>query len=239
LIKGVSFEGLRVLGSAQDFAARYYEQNIDEIFFVDAVASLYGRNSLVEILSQVAGKVFVPIVAGGGIRTVEDARRLLESGADKVAVNTAAIERPRLISEIAGRFGSQCVVLSVQAKRVSIGWECYTEGGREHTGVDAASWIKRGVELGAGESLVTSVYRDGTHRGLDTELIGAVAAAVPVPLIVGGGVGTGEDVVNGYESGTDAVAVGSAFHYRRLSIGEVRRTCRSRGISLREITEPD
>lgn len=239
LIKGVSFEGLRVLGSAQEFAARYYEQGIDEILFVDGVASLYGRSSLVEILSQVAGDVFVPIVAGGGIRTVEDARRLLESGADKVAVNTAAIDRPRLISEIAGRFGSQCVVLSVQAKRTAIGWECYTEGGREHTGLDSVSWIKRGVELGAGEILVTSVDRDGTHRGMDTELIGAVAATVPVPLIVGGGVGSCGDVVNGYELGADAVAVGSAFHYRRMGIGEVRRTCRSSGISLREIVEPD
>ncbi len=239
LIKGVSFEGLRVLGSAEEFAARYYEEGIDEIFFVDAVASLYGRGSLVEILNQVAGNVFVPIVAGGGIRTVEDARRLLESGADKVAVNSAAVERPRLISEVAGRFGSQCVVLSVQAKRTATGWECYREGGREHTGLDAVSWITRGVELGAGEILVTSVDRDGTHRGLDTELIEAVAAAVPVPLIVGGGVGTSEDVVNGYESGADALAVGSAFHYRRLDIGEVRRTCRSSGIYLREMVEPD
>lgn len=239
LIKGLSFEGLRVLGPAEEFAARYYVEGIDEIFFVDAVASLYGRSSLVEILSQVAGNVFVPIVAGGGIRTVEDARRLLESGADKVALNTAAIERPSLISEIAGRFGSQCVVLSVQAKRTAIGWECYTEGGRERTGLDAVSWIERGVEVGAGEILVTSVDRDGTHRGLDTELIRAVAATVPVPLIVGGGVGTSEDVVNGYESGADAVAVGSAFHYRRLSIGEVRGTCRSSGISLRKIAERD
>ena len=239
LIKGVSFEGLRVLGSAEEFSARYYDQGIDEIFFVDAVASLYGRSSLVEILSEVAGNVFVPIVAGGGVRSVEDARRLLESGADKVAVNTAAIASPSLIDEIAGRFGSQCVVLSVQAKRTVIGWECYTEGGREHTGLDVISWIERGVELGAGEILVTSVDRDGTHRGLDNELIAAVAAMVPVPLIVGGGVGTSEDVVAGYESGADAVAVGSAFHYGRLGIREVRRTCRASGISLREIVEPD
>lgn len=239
LIKGVAFEGLRVVGSAEDFASRYYDEGIDEIIFVDAVASLYGRNSLLEILSQVARNVFVPIVAGGGVRTVDDARRLLESGADKVAVNTAAIEHPWLISDIAERFGSQCVVLSVQAKRTASGWECYADGGREHTNLDAVPWISRGVELGAGEILVTSVDRDGSHRGADVDLIRTVAATVPVPLIVGGGSGSADDVVEAFESGADAVAVGSAFHYGRVDISQVRRTCISRGVGLRETLETE
>lgn len=236
LIKGVCFEGLRVLGDAERFASRYYADDIDEIIFIDAVASLYGRNSLVDILSRVAENVFVPVVAGGGVRSIDDAQRLLESGADKVAINTAAIEYPGLISEIAGRFGSQCVVLSVQAKQTLSGWECYTEGGREHTGLDAVAWIERGVGLGAGEILVTSVDRDGTQQGLDMELISAISSTVRVPLIVGGGVGTSEHVVAGYCSGADAVAVGSAFHYEALSINEVQSFCRSRGISLRKLS---
>lgn len=237
LIKGVCFEGLRVLGSAETFASRYYEDGIDEIMFIDAVASLYGRNSLVDVLSQVARNVFVPIVAGGGVRSVNDAHQLLESGADKVAVNTAAIECPALISDIAGTFGSQCVVLSVQAKRTATGWECYTDGGRERSKLDAVEWIERSVNLGAGEVLVTSVDRDGTHKGLDTELIGVVSAIVPVPLIVGGGVGNDKDVVEGFDAGADAVAIGSALHYDALHVGEVRRTCQSRGITVREFNE--
>jgi len=182
LIKGVRLEGLRVVGDPQEFAIRYYEAGADELIYMDIVASLYGRNSLADIISRAADNVFVPITVGGGIRSVEDAKTMLRSGADKVAINTAAVGRPALITEIARRFGSQATVLSIEAKQVGPGkWEAYTDNGRERTGLDVVAWARRGVEMGAGEILLTAVDREGTRKGFDIDLIGSVSSSVSVP----------------------------------------------------------
>ena len=166
LIKGIHLEGLRVIGSPNEHALRYYQQGADELIYMDCVASLYGRNHLGDIVRSAAKDIFVPMTVGGGIRSVEDATQILRSGADKVAINTAAVKRPVLISEISYRFGSQCMVLSIEAKEVGSGcWEVYTDNGRERTGIDVIEWVKRGVNLGAGEVLLTSVDREGTRKG--------------------------------------------------------------------------
>src|SRR6185437_12546090 len=172
LIKGIHLEGLRVIGDPNVYARRYYEQGADELIYMDIVASLYERNSLTDIVEKATRNVFVPLTVGGGVRSVEDARKLLASGADKVGINTAAVRRPALIAEIAQRFGSQAVVLSIEAKRSSPGhWEAYTDNGREHTGLDVVAWAKRATELGAGEILLTSVDQEGTRKGLDVALV--------------------------------------------------------------------
>ena len=196
LIKGIHLEGLRVIGDPQAFARRYYEQGADELLYVDVVASLYGRNSLHDIVKRAASDVFVPLTVTGGLRSIEDVRDVLRSGADKVGINTAATKRPELIREVARKFGSQCMVLSIEAKRVGDGehWEAYADNGRERTGLDVVDWARRGVELGAGEILLTSVDREGTREGFDSALIAAVATAVSVPVIASGGMGRPEDV---------------------------------------------
>jgi imidazole glycerol-phosphate synthase subunit HisF len=195
LIKGVHLEGLRVIGDPQDYARRYYEQGADELLYIDIVASLYGRSKLTEIVRRAARDVFVPMTVGGGIRTIDDVSDLLRSGADKVAVNTAAVRRPELIGEVAQRFGSQCMVLSIEAKQQSSGrWEVYTDCGRERSGIDVVEWARQGVERGAGEILVTSIDREGTRKGFDLALTGAIAKAVNVPVIASGGYGKAEDL---------------------------------------------
>ncbi|MES2770815.1 MAG: imidazole glycerol phosphate synthase cyclase subunit [Pseudomonadota bacterium] len=235
LIKGIHLEGLRVIGSAQEHALKYYLQGADELIYMDCVASLYGRNHLAEIISQAARDIFVPMTVGGGIRSVEDATQILRAGADKVAVNTAAVANPDLISRIAQRFGSQCMVLSVEAKQIAPGcWEAYADNGRERSGRDVVAWVKEAVALGAGEVLITSIDREGTRKGFDVALVQAVTAAVSVPVIASGGMGRLEDfsdvVSNG---GADAVAMADILHYNRASIGEIReQACRS-GIAVR------
>lgn len=175
LIKGIQLEGLRVIGDPQQFAQRYYEQGADELLYVDVVASLYGRNSLEDIVRRAARDIFVPLTVTGGIRSAQDVRQMLRSGADKIGINTAAIKRPELIREISRKFGSQCMVLSIEAKSVGPRrWEAYTDNGRERTGLDVLQWAQRGVELGAGEILLTSVDREGTREGFDIELVAAV-----------------------------------------------------------------
>jgi len=197
LIKGIHLEGLRVIGSPNEHALRYYQQGADELIYIDCVASLYGRNSLGDIVQSAAQDVFVPMTVGGGIRTVEDATRLLRYGADKVAVNTAAVANPKLISDIAQRFGSQCMVLSIEAKQIGPDrWEAYTDNGRERTGLNVISWVKQGVALGAGEILLTSVDREGTRKGFDIPLVRAVTQEVAVPVIASGGMGTPEDLID-------------------------------------------
>lgn len=237
LIKGIHLEGLRVIGDPQVYARRYYEAGADELIYMDTVASLYGRNNLTDILKHTARDVFVPITVGGGVRSVEDARTLLRSGADKVAVNTSAVARPELITEIARQFGSQAMVLSIEAKRSGQGrWEAYTDNGREHTGLDVIEWVKRGEELGAGEILLTSVDQEGTRKGFDVELVAAVSKVVSVPVIASGGYGAPdhlERVVK--DGGADAVAVADAIHYDRTSLGDIRREALARGIAMREV----
>ncbi|MCC6467461.1 MAG: imidazole glycerol phosphate synthase subunit HisF [Alphaproteobacteria bacterium] len=236
LIKGVNLEGVRVVGDPQEFARRYYEAGIDELIYMDAVASLYDRNSLDAIVRHTAENVFVPVTVGGGIRSLDDVGRMLRSGADKLAINTAAIRRPALITEVARRFGAQCMVLSIEAKRTAPGrWEAYTDNGREKTGIDAVAWAKQGVELGAGELLVTSVDQEGTRRGFDVKLLRAIADAVSIPMIASGGLGAPEHLVAAVrEGGADAVAMADVLHYGRLSLSAIRDAARSAGLSVRQ-----
>ncbi|MBI5720027.1 MAG: imidazole glycerol phosphate synthase subunit HisF [Burkholderiales bacterium] len=235
LIKGVHLEGLRVIGDPQEYARRYYEQGADELIYIDIVASLYGRSKLVEIVRRTAHDVFVPLTVGGGIRSVDDVRDLLRAGADKVAINTAAVRRPELVTEVARRFGSQCMVLSIEAKQQSPGhWEVYTDCGRERSGVDAVQWAQRGVALGAGEILVTSIDREGTRKGYDIALTRAVSEAVRVPVIASGGYGEAahlESVVK--EGAADAVAVADALHYGRTTLPQLRAAASAAGIPVR------
>ena len=234
VIKGVHLEGLRVIGDPQEYARRYYEQGADELIYIDIVASLYGRSMLTDIVRRTAHDVFVPMTVGGGVRTVDDVRDLLRAGADKVAINTAAVRRPDLIHEVSRRFGSQCMVLSIEAKRQSPDrWEVYTDCGRERSGVDAVDWARRGVELGAGEILVTSIDCEGTRKGFDTELIRRVATAVRVPVIASGGYGEFADLGEVVNAGADAVAVADGLHYNRVTISELRTEARAMGIPVR------
>jgi cyclase len=218
VIKGICFEGLRVVGRPQVLAHKYYNLGVDELLILDAVASLYQQNHLGDLLDFVTREVFIPVTAGGAVRTIADAEALLSHGADKVAVNTAAIERPRLVTEIAERYGSQAMVLSVQAKFMSPGkWEAYVNGGRDHTGVDALSWIQEGVSRGAGEVLVTSIDRDGTRQGFDLDLATRVTELVEVPVMFGGGAGSQQHIDNlTQNSKISAVVCGTAFHYNLL-----------------------
>lgn len=235
LIKGVHLEGLRVIGSPAEYAQKYYMQGADELLYMDCVASLYGRNHLADMIRDAAQNIFVPMTVGGGIRSLDDATELLRSGADKVAVNTAAITRPALISEIAHRFGSQCMVLSVEAKEVADGrWEAFTDGGRERSGRDAVEWAKEAVALGAGEILVTSIDREGTRRGFDIRLTRAVSETVGVPVIASGGMGRPEHIITAVqEGGADAIAIADMLHYNRASIDDVRVVALNHGISVR------
>lgn len=236
LIKGIHLEGLRVIGSPNEYARRYYEAGADELIYMDVVASLYGRNSLGDIVQSATKDVFIPMTVGGGIRSVQDATYLLRCGADKVAVNTAAVARPELISEIAQRFGSQCMVLSIEAKQVGPEqWEAYTDNGRERSGLDVVRWVKQGVALGAGEILLTSVDREGTRRGFDLSLVRAVTSEVAVPVIASGGMGLPEHVIDVVQQGAaDAVAMADILHYGRATVGDIRGVAKRAGIQVRK-----
>ncbi len=236
LIKGIHLEGLRVIGQPNDYAKRYYEQGADELIYIDCVASLYGRNSLGDIVQRAAQDVFIPMTVGGGIRSIDDAMHILRCGADKVAINTAAVANPNLITDIARKFGSQCMVLSVEAKRVGPDrWEAYTDYGREDTGLDAIEWVKRGVALGAGEVLLTSVDQEGTQKGFDVALVRTVTGEVSVPVIASGGMGKPEHMVDVVKTGgADAVAMADMVHYCRATIGEIREAARSAGLHVRK-----
>jgi len=235
LIKGIHLEGLRVIGDPNMFARRYYDQGADELLYMDVVASLYDRNSLLDIVERTTQEVFVPMTVGGGVRSVEDAGKQLASGADKVSLNTAAIKRPALISEIARRFGSQAVVLSIEAKRQTSGrWEAFTDNGRERTGLDAVEWARRGAELGAGELLVTSVDQEGTRKGFDIPLMKAVTDVVSIPVIASGGMGQISHAIDVVNNGhADAIAIADMLHYDRATIGSIRRGLLDAGISVR------
>jgi cyclase len=235
LIKGIHLEGLRVIGDPNEYARRYYEAGADELIFMDIVASLYDRNSLADIVERTTKDVFIPITVGGGVRSVEDARRLLRAGADKVAINTAAVKRPELINEMARTFGSQCMVLSIEAKRRSGGtWEAYTDNGREHTGLDVVEWARRGAELGAGEILLTSVDQEGTRKGFDVDLVRSVTNAVGIPVIASGGMGSVEHLRTVVEGGADAVAMADVLHYNRLSLPDVRSAAKTFDLPVRD-----
>jgi imidazole glycerol-phosphate synthase subunit HisF len=235
LIKGINLEGVRKLGDPSEFARAYYAQGIDELFYLDAVASLYGRNSLAGLVAHTVEDVFVPLTVGGGIRTLQDVATLLRSGADKVAINTAAVANPKFITEVSESMGSQCMVLSIDAKRrPDGGWEAYVDGGREHTGLDVIEWAIRGQELGAGEIILTSVDQEGTRKGFDIELCRTVSSAVSIPVIISGGMGTTQDLVDVVQQGrADAVAIADVLHYDRISLAEMRRSADAGGIAVR------
>lgn len=236
LIKGIHLEGLRIIGSPQEYAKRYYNQGADELIYMDIVASLYGRSNLMEIVHRTAHDVFVPMTVGGGIRTIEDVGKLLRAGADKVAINTAAVKRPELISEVSRKFGAQCMVLSIEAKRQSPGrWEVYTDCGREKSDVDAVEWASRAVSLGAGEILVTSIDQEGTRKGFDTDLTSAIARVVNVPVIASGGYGVPKHLSQVVAAGADAVAFADCLHYERATVPALRDAAQSAGIFVREI----
>lgn len=237
LIKGVHLEGLRVLGNPHEFALRYYTQGADELIYMDAVASLYGRNNLSDLVKTTAHNVFVPITVGGGVRSVEDVKHLLRSGADKVAINTAATKNPTLLTEMARRFGSQCVVLSIEAMRQQKGqWEVMTDNGREHTGMDVVEWARRGQALGAGEILLTSIDQEGTREGFDIDLVQQVSEAVSIPVIASGGMGKVEDFVQVVKQGqADAVAMADVLHYQRLDLPALRQQVSAHAIPVRAI----
>lgn len=235
LIKGINLEGLRVIGDPKAYARKYYEDGADELLYVDVVASLYGRNSLHEIVRRSVQDVFVPLTVTGGIRSVDDVREMLRSGADKVGINTAATKRPELIREVARKFGSQCMVLSIEAKQVAPGrWEAYTDNGREPTGLDVVEWARQGVELGAGEILLTSIDNEGTRHGFETTLIRAVATAVQVPVIASGGMGKPVDAVTAVKSGcADAVAMADILHYNRATLADIRGAMTAASLEVR------
>lgn len=236
LIKGVHLEGLRVIGAPQVYAKRYYEQGADELIYMDIVASLYGRSNLLEIVKQTAHDVFVPLTVGGGIRCLDDVTALLRAGADKVAINTAAVHRPKLIEEVSRKFGSQCMVLSIEAKRQSDEtWEVYTDCGREGSGISVIEWVREAVELGVGEILLTSIDQEGTRKGFDLRLLEAVHAVSKVPVIISGGYGQSDHIVGAIEAGADAVAVADALHYDRTDMRTLHHIAQTTNVTVRTL----
>ena len=237
LVKGIQLEGLRKIGNPNEFARRYYDQGIDEIFYIDIVASLYERNSLLDIIENTTEDVFVPITVGGGLKSLDDVAAALRAGADKVAINTAAIKNPKIISDIAKRFGSQCMVLSIEAKNNGDHWEAYYDNGREHSHMDVIEWAKKGQELGAGEIILTSVDMEGTGQGFDTDLVKAVTDAVSIPVIASGGMGSLENINSVIKHGNaDAVAMASVLHYNNHDIHSIREYCLMNQIPVRKLS---
>jgi cyclase len=236
VVKGTNFVDLRDAGDPVDLAARYDAEGADELVFLDITASSDRRDTMVDVVYRTASEVFIPLTVGGGVRTIEDARRILRAGADKVSVNTAAVERHALITEIAGEFGTQCVVCAIDAKRRPGGFEVYVHGGRTPTETDAIEWAADATALGAGEILLTSMDRDGTRDGFDLELTRAVVDAVGVPVIASGGVGSLEHLVDGVlVGGADAVLAASVFHFGDHSIAAAKAMMASRGITVRPV----
>lgn len=235
LIKGVHLEGLRVVGSPNEYALKYYEQGADELIYMDSVASLYGRNHLGQIIKEAAREIFIPMTVGGGIRSIEDATEILRSGADKVAINTAAVANPNLITKLAQKFGSQCVVLSIEAKKISENnWEVLTENGRERTGLNVIDWAVKGFKSGAGEILLTSVDMEGTRKGFDNELVRSVSSQVDIPVIASGGMGKLSDAVEVVNSGeASAVAMAHILHYGASTIKDIRDHLKTHNIEVR------
>lgn len=235
VIKGIHLEGLRVVGRPGPMARRYYEEGIDEIVYMDTVASLYGRNNILSVVEEAARDIFVPMTVGGGVRSIDDIVAALRSGADKVAINTAAIERPEFLRAAARALGSQCVVLSIEAKRRGEGrWEALTDNGRERTGVDVLEWVREAEDMGAGEILLTSVDKEGTRRGFDHELFQAVRKRVSIPVIGCGGAGTADHVVRAVkEDGLDAIACASLFHYDHAPVPQLKAALSKAGVAVR------
>tara|TARA_B100001250_G_scaffold300104_1_gene261807 strand:- start:44640 stop:45404 length:765 start_codon:yes stop_codon:yes gene_type:complete len=238
LVKGIQLEGLRKIGDPHLFAKRYYDQGIDEIYYEDIVASLYDRNSIIDIIKKTTQDVFVPITVGGGLRSLEDIGAALRAGADKVSINTAAIKNPDLISQVAEKYGSQCMVLSIQAKNHGTYWEAYYDNGREHSELDAIDWAVKGQELGAGELLITSIDKEGMAKGFDVDLINQITSKVSIPTIASGGMGKLTDIEDIFSEGKpDAVAMAHVLHYDMLTVREIKEYCISKDIQVRPPNE--
>jgi imidazole glycerol-phosphate synthase subunit HisF len=233
VVKGINFVDLRDAGDPVEQAAAYDAAGADEICFLDISASPEGRSTLVDVVARTADQVFAPLTVGGGVRSVADADRLLVAGADKIALNTAAIRNPRLVAELADQFGNQAIVVAIDARRDGERWQVYSHGGRTPEGLDALEWANQVADLGAGEILLTSMDRDGTQRGYDLELLRALSGAVTVPVIASGGVGELAHLAEGLDAGADAVLAASIFHYGTYSIGEAKRFLAGRGIPVR------
>jgi cyclase len=239
VVKGVNFVSLRDAGDPVEIARRYDQQGADEVTFLDITASSDDRDLILPMIEAVADQVFIPLTVGGGVRTVEDVRRLLNAGADKISMNTAAIQQPNLIRQCSDKFGAQCIVVAIDAKRVGAHWEVFTHGGRNPTGLNALQWAARVTEMGAGEILLTSMDRDGTRQGFDLELTRAVAQSVSVPVIASGGVGSLEHLYEGVTKGAaDAVLAASIFHFGEHTIGEAKAYLSRRGVCVRSPASP-
>ncbi len=235
VVKGVNFVGLKDAGDPVEVARRYDEQGADEITFLDITASSDQRDIILHIVERVADQVFIPLTVGGGVRKVEDVRRLLNAGADKVSMNTAAVDNPQLVADASGKVGSQCIVVAVDAKQVAPGkWEVFTHGGRKATGLDVIDWVRKVAALGAGEILLTSMDRDGTRNGFDLALTRSVSKAVEIPVIASGGVGTLQHLADGVVEGkADAVLAASIFHYGEFTVRQAKQFMRDQGIEMR------
>ncbi|MBR6788959.1 MAG: imidazole glycerol phosphate synthase subunit HisF [Clostridia bacterium] len=233
VVKGINFINLVDAGDAVENAVQYERAGADEIVFLDITATYRGAETVADMVRKVAERLFVPFTVGGGVRSTEDMKKILRAGADKVGVNSAAVHRPALIREGAELFGSQCIVLAIDAKREGNGWTVYTAGGRKNEGIDAIEWAKRGVELGAGEILLTSMDADGTKKGFDLELTKAVCSAVNVPVIASGGAGEKEHFAQAFEAGAEAALAASLFHFKELDIGDLKEYLSGRGIPVR------
>ena len=234
VVKGINFVGLRDAGDPVEISRRYGDQGADELTFLDITASSDNRDLILRIIEEVAAQVFIPLTVGGGVRKVEDVRRLLNAGADKVSINTSAVQNPQLVADAADRYGSQCIVVAIDAKQVGNGWEVFTHGGRQATGMDAVEWAKKLQSLGAGEILLTSMDKDGTRNGFDLALTRAVSDAVDVPVIASGGVGNLHHLVEGIIEGhADAVLAASIFHYGDYSILQAKGYMAEHGIEVR------
>jgi imidazole glycerol-phosphate synthase subunit HisF len=233
VVKGVNFVDLRDAGDPVELAARYDEEGADEVVFLDITASSDARETMVDVVSRTAEQVFIPLTVGGGVRSVDDARKLLRAGADKVSINTSAVSRPELVAELAREFGSQCVVVAIDARKSPGGYEVYTHGGRKPTGLDAISWAVEVERLGAGEILLTSMDRDGTRDGFEIELTARVCQACNLPVIASGGVGSLAHLVEGARAGADAVLAASIFHFGEFSVREAKDALATAGLKVR------
>ena len=236
LIKSIQLEGLRIIGDPNFYAKKYYNQGADELLYMDCVASLYGRNSLKKLITKSTENVFIPITVGGGIRSIESVNEILRSGADKVAVNTAAVKNPKLISSLVNKFGSSTIVISIEAKEISENkWEVYIENGREKTGLNVIDWAKKCVDLGAGEILLTSIDREGTREGFNINLIKSVTEVVNIPVIASGGMNKAEDIVDAvFKGNASAISMADILHYNRATIKDISKVASNNKIEIRK-----